>query len=63
MGWAKYEEDNREAWTERNTYGAYLWNPYISKSAYKANTFKPATTQLQQTNPISQKHKSFAYGR
>ena len=62
MGWAKYEEDNREAWTERYTGGNYFWTPYTSESTYKANYYKPAVTHSRQTKPVSKKQKSLAYG-
>lgn len=62
MGWAKFEEDNREARTERYTSGNYFWTPYTSQNTYNANTYKPVATQLSQTKSTHPKKKSFAYG-
>lgn len=61
MGWAKYEEDNREARTERYSSGNYFWTPYTSNDTYKATTHKTVVTYLPQAKPVTQKKKCFAY--
>lgn len=61
MGWAKYEEDNREARTERYSSGNYFWTPYTSQETYKAATHKTVVTYLPQVKPATQKKKGFAY--
>lgn len=62
MGWAKYEEDNREARTERYSSGNYFWTPYTSQETYKANSYKPVVTYLPQAKPAPKKKRSYAYG-
>lgn len=62
MGWAKYEEDNREARTERWSSGNYFWTPYTSQDTYKTNSYKPEGTHLPQTKPTPKKTRSYAYG-
>ena len=62
MGWAKYEEDNREARTERYASGNYFWTPYTSQETYKANSYKPIAPYLPQAKPTSKKKRSYAYG-
>ena len=61
MGWAKYEEDNREARTERYASGNYFWMPYTSQNAHKVNTYEPAAAPLSHAKPIPKKKRSFAY--
>jgi len=39
MGWAKFEEDNREAWTDRYTSGNFFWDPYKDYSAGKLSSY------------------------
>ena len=50
MGWAKYEEDNREAWTDRYVSGNYFWNPCKDYSACKMSNYS-----------YSQQNKSATY--
>ena len=61
MGWAKFEEDNREARTERYSSGNYFWTPYTGQNAYQENSRKPTTTYSYQTKPTSGKKKSYSY--
>ena len=61
MGWAKFEEDNREARTERYSNGNYFWTPYIGQNVCQGNSGKPATTYLYQTKPTTGKKKSYGY--
>lgn len=65
MGWAKYEEDNREARNDRWSSGNYFWTPYQSqedrKSDYYFGYYKTETIRLPQ---VKQTHKknTYAYG-
>ena len=58
MGWAKYEEDNREARTERYASGNFFWVPYTSQDTYPN---KAVFICSSQTKPVSKKKKSYAY--
>ena len=60
MGWAKYEEDNREARTERYASGNYFWTPYTSQEPYKVNSYKPVLTHVSQGKPAPKKKRSDA---
>lgn len=57
MGWAKYEEDNREARTERYSSGNYFWTPYTSQETYKVNSYKPVPLSTAGRAYIQEKEK------
>ena len=61
MGWAKYEEDNREARTERYASGNFFWTPYTSQDTYQPVPNKTVFICSSQTKQVSKKKKSYAY--
>ena len=61
MGWAKFEEDNREARTERYSSGNYFWTPYTSQDTYKATSYQTTITYLPAVKQVAKKKKRFAY--
>lgn len=60
MGWAKYEEDNREARTERYSSGNYFWTPYTGQDTYKTTSYQTTVTYLPAVNQATKKKKRFA---
>lgn len=58
MGWAKYEEDNREIRDERLASGNYFWTPYTSQNTYTPSYYKPEASYPFQ---IKQAHKDNTY--
>lgn len=66
MGWAKYEEDNREARNDRWASGNYFWTPYTSRysgdSDYSAGNYKTETPPLQLIQQSTKKTNTYAYG-
>ena len=64
MGWAKCEEDNREAYNDRLASGNSFWSPYQSQEDYRSDCcfgyYKIETTWQRQ---IGQPRKNNTYAR
>ena len=60
MGWAKYEEDNREAYTDRYTSGSYYWTPYQTQTGHRSDCYfgycKTETIRISQAKRPQKKH-------
>ena len=54
MGWAKYDEDNREIMEER-------WNDYCNRRATYPNSYTCATTTNVSVYQTNTKYQSTAY--
>lgn len=62
MGWAKFEEDNREARTERYSSGNYFWTPYTSQNSHKESPYKISPRYLYQSRSTTGKKERYRYG-
>jgi hypothetical protein len=61
MGWAKFEEDNREARNERMADGNFFWIPYTGPKPAKPDYGKTAISYPQNVKPTPKK-KTYVYG-
>ena len=66
MGWAKYEEDNREARNDRWASGNYFWTPYTSQysgnSECYSGSYKNEMPRQQLIQQATKKTNTYAYG-
>ena len=61
MGWAKYEEDNREAWTERNANRSCFWTSCVGQTSCRSSAYNVVSTGLAQAKHAPEKKKSYVY--
>ena len=61
MGWAKYEEDNREAMIDRYSSGNYFWTPYKNQENTRADSYYSYVQHSQQNEWNGKKNIKFSY--